>query len=314
MTALSLTETLSRQWGVLSRAQALEHLTPFEVRRQLRTEWCRLLPGVYGAFRGAPTEEQRRRAAQLYVGETGRLTDVWALSLAGVRFLPADTVVRMLCDWNTRRKSTGFVSVTRTRYLPERLDDNMVALAPVERALVDFGSRETDERTVRAVFCDAVQRRLAALSDVDKVAAHGPLLGRRLIGALRDELHDGIRSAPEADFRDIALSARGVPRPLFNPLIRLPDGRRISPDALLEDAPLIHETNGRLAHEEHDLFESMQERHDVLTAAGFTVLHNPPRRLLTARAIVQREWEQCYGRLSPTGLPPGIVLERRGPE
>jgi hypothetical protein len=223
-------------------------------------------------------------------------------------------MVRMLCDWNTRRKSTGFVTVTRTRYLPERMDDGGVAIAPVERALVDFGSRETHVRTVRAVYCDAIQRRLATLSDLDKVAEHGPHLGRGLIRVLLEELHDGIRSAPEADFRDIALSARGVPKPLFNPLIRLPDGRRISPDALVEEAPLVHETNGRLAHAEEDLFDAMQERHDVLTTAGFTVLHNPPGRLRTARAIVQREWEQCHARLPRTGLPPGVVLERRGPE
>lgn len=101
---------------------------------------------------------------------------------------------------------------------------------------------------------------------------------------------------------------------LFNSLLRLPSGRCISPDALIEECGLVHESNGRAAHEEEDLFESMQERHDVMTSAGLTALHNSPRRLLTAADVVEAEWRQCAARLAGRGLPAGVVLLRRGPE
>jgi response regulator RpfG family c-di-GMP phosphodiesterase len=50
----------------------------------------------------------------------------------------------------------------------------------------------------------------------------------------------------------------------------------------------------------------MQERHDVLTAAGFTVLHNSPRRLMRAPREVVAEVERCHVRYDGRGLPDGV--------
>jgi hypothetical protein len=305
---------LSAQQGVVSSSQARTVMTESALRVRLRRDWQIVLPGVYAAFRGPLTSSQQVRAALLYAGPSARITDAGALTEMDVRFVPEDSVVRVLVDWTVRRRSISFVSVTRTRYLPEPVVISGVPYAPLARALVDLGTRLDTRRDVCAVFADAVQRRLTSMEALSLEVLRGPRAGRSTNHEVMVDLTDGVRSAPEADFRRLAIACRGVPKPMFNALLQLPNGRYISPDALLPDAGLVHETNGRLAHEEDDLFSSMQERHDVMTTAGLTVLHNPPRRLLTAGPVVQREWSQCAGRLAGQGLPVGVTIVRLGPD
>lgn len=70
----------------------------------------------------------------------------------------------------------------------------------------------------------------------------------------------------------------------------------------------MHETNGVRFHAWGDAFESMQERHDAMTAAGLVVLHNAPRRLRVAPAAVLAEVERCFAANSGRGLPQGVHL------
>lgn len=105
----------------------------------------------------------------------------------------------------------------------------------------------------------------------------------------------------------------GLPAPLINALMQLPGGMKVSPDSLFLDAAVIHETNGRGPHAEEDAFESMQVRHDALTAAGFTVLHNTPRSITREPERVMRELLTCVTRNAGRGLPQGVILLRNGP-
>ena len=130
--------------------------------------------------------------------------------------------------------------------------------------------------------------------------------------AALEQVSAGIRSSPEGDFRALAEANPALPSLLYNPLLRLPCGMRIRPDALAPDAALIHETNGAVAHRRQDLFEDMQRRHDALTAAGFTVLHNSPARIRRNGAEVIAEFARCYRRLAPLGWPTGVALLDRG--
>ena len=52
----------------------------------------------------------------------------------------------------------------------------------------------------------------------------------------------------------------------------------------------------------------MQERHDAMTTAGLTVLHNSPRRIRARGETVLREFEACYRANAGRGLPPGVLL------
>jgi hypothetical protein len=254
-------------------------------------------------------------AAQLYCGNGVRFTDRVVLEAFGIRFLPDEDPEQLqaLIPWEQTRKSLSFLKVTRTRFLPEPQWVNGFPTTPLARALVDFGLRARDERVVLGVLADAVQRNKVSVGALEKALRIAPKQGRAATAAAIEALRAGIRSVPEQDFRAIAQGVR-TPPVLFNPLLQLPSGRRISPDALIEQCGLVHETNGRLAHAEDDLFESMQERHDVMTAAGLTALHNPPRRLLSDSRLVAIEWRQCARRQAGLGLPPGVSVLRRGPE
>jgi len=101
-----------------------------------------------------------------------------------------------------------------------------------------------------------------------------------------------------------------LPLLLYNCVLRLPDGRLVSPDALAPGAGLVHETNGAVAHRRADLFDDMQERHDAMTVAGLTVLHNTPMRLGAQPRLALAQVERCYLRLAGRGLPPGVTIVR----
>jgi hypothetical protein len=127
-----------------------------------------------------------------------------------------------------------------------------------------------------------------------------------------DKLGAGVRSAPEDDFRRLVLSSRVLPEPKWNCLLRLPDGRKVSPDALFIGSAVVHETNGRKFHSGFDDFDDMQERSDALVTSGLTVLHNSPRRIREDGQTVLAQVEQCHLRNDGRGLPEGVVLLRSG--
>jgi len=231
-----------------------------------------------------------------------------------VRYLPQDPVIRVLVDADVQRSSRDFVAIRRTIYLPRPAQSSEgLAMAPTARALTDFALRHDHERDVRAVLASAVQRRQVSIDELLAELDIAPARGRRRLVRVLEELGDGVRSAPEGDIRQLVAKSQILPKPLYNCLLRLPSGRKVSPDLLIEEAGLVHETNGRQPHAEEDDFDSMQERHDSMTAAGLTVLHNSPRLISRDGKRVLHELEQCYLRDAGKGMPPGVVILRRGP-
>lgn len=314
-TPVGLTQLIDRQHGVLSRKQALEHLSESALYERLGRHWQILLPGIYVTHTGPATDLQRLWGALLFGGEEAMLDDTTALREYGVNYLPEDTQTRLLVGDTVQRASRDFVAVRRTIYLPRPvIGRGGIRLAPKARALTDFALRYDDERTVRAVLASAVQRRQVSLDQLDRELKIAPARGRPRLTRVLDELHAGVRSAPEGDVRALVATSTVLPTPLYNCLLGLPNGRKISPDLLLEEAALVHETNGRKPHfADEDLFDSMQERHDTMTVAGLTVLHNSPRLVRTQGPRILADLEGCYLRDKGKGLPPGVVILRRSP-
>lgn len=298
----------ARQDGIVTRAQALEDLTVGELRQRLARTWTMTLPGVYATSRHALTDQQRRRAALLYAGDTAQLADVTALAKYGVRYLPAEDDVHVLIPADHHRASRGFVVVRRTHRLPEPRRIDGLSYVPPERALVEAAARIGQPQTAHALLADAVARRIAQVATLVEEVEHVTGRGSGVVRRAVMEIAGGARSAPEADFARLCRSSRELPHPMLNPVLILPDGRKVVPDALFPNSTLIHEVNGREFHAGEGLFESMQERHDAMTAAGLTVLHNSPRRIRRDAAAVLAEVVACYRRLRGQQLPAGVRL------
>jgi hypothetical protein len=303
--------------GILTRRQAMTCLEASEVDRRLGREWRVILPGVYATFTGELTNRHRRWAALLHAGDGSMLTDLDALRLMKVPYLPNDPFVRVLVDGAVQRASRDFVLIRRTTRLPKPRWVDGFPVAPTGRALADFVARYDDSRAAFAVAAAAVQTGRASVGDLIREAEYGPARGRPKVVRTINALNAGVRSAPEADFRALVLAQRGLPEPLWNSLIMLPGGQKISPDALFVDAGLVHETNGRdshsLAEAGEDAFEDMQRRHDLMVTSGLTVLHNVPRRLLREGKAVIAQVVTCFNRDTGRGLPEGVVILRPGP-
>ncbi|HVT64030.1 MAG TPA: hypothetical protein VHD81_02635 [Mycobacteriales bacterium] len=305
---MSLTALAAQQDGIVTRTQALAELSVSELRQRLAKSWSMTLPGVYATFRGELTHRQRSRAALLYAGESAQLADVTALARYGVRYLPPESDLYVLIPAEQHRASRGFVVVRRTHRIPEPRLIEGLSYCPPERALVEAAARIGVPQTAHAMLADAVNRRIAGVAALTEEAEHSTGRGAGVARRAVMEIASGARSAPEVDFVRLCRSSPELPEPLLNQVLVLPDGRRVIPDALFPGAPLIHEVNGREFHEGEDLFESMQERHDAITAAGLTALHNSPRRIRREGRAVLGEVVACYRRLAGQGLPPGVRL------
>jgi hypothetical protein len=305
-----LTTLLRSSSTVASRAEALQQISERELRSRLGRDWQVILPGVYITHRGPVSPDERRRAALKYAGPGGMLDDTTALVRYGVRYLPRDELVRVLVPDDVQRKSRDFVEIRRTIYRPTAMHMDGLPHAPLARALAHFALRHRDERDVLAVLADSVQRRLTTVEALHAEYKLAPARGKPQLHRVLEALDAGVRSAPEGDIRALVETSKVLPQPLYNPLVQLPSGRLISPDLLIVEAALVHETNSREHHEGEDVFESMQERHDEMTTAGLLALHNSPRMIAIAGRRVLSQLEECYLQRAGCGLPPGVTIIR----
>jgi hypothetical protein len=298
---LPLQQLIRRQDSVVSRAQVMRAgLSRHAIGYRLRDggPWRPLLPGVYLTLAGAPTQAQRETAAILYGGPRAVITGAAALRFYEFRLIPgqAGTVVDLLIPARAQRTSTGCVRVHRTSHMPSLWVAGPSArrYAPPARAVVDTARWLTDLREVRALVGDAVQNRHCAIAQLaDELGAAGrpkSALLRQVIA----EVTDGVRSAPEAELRDLIIKAR-MPLPLFNPRLYLPNGNFIAcPDAWWPEAGVAIEVDSREWHMAPGDWERTMTRHSNLGQYGIVTLHVTPRQLRADPASFLRKAANAY--------------------
>jgi len=139
-------------------------------------------------------------------------------------------------------------------------------------------------------------RSLHRLSDARTVVASGVQQHLRTMRQLADELagrHDardalfrrvlaevaaGIRSAPEAELREL-IRGSGLPAPLYNPDLYL-NGRFLSrPDTWWPQAGVAVEVDSKEWHLSPGDWQQTMRRHRRMTAAGIFVVHVSPDQL-----------------------------------
>jgi hypothetical protein len=298
---LELQKLIRRQDSVVTRAQVLRAgLTRHSISYRLRNDgpWRLLLPSVYLTLPSLPTQGQRETAALLYAGPNALITGAAALRYYEFRQIPpqGNDAVDILLPARFQRASTGCARVHRTAHMPL-----IWATGPAERryvyparAVADTARWLTDLRDVRALVGDAVQNRHCAVAQLTDELRDGGTPNGALLRKVIAEVADGVRSAPEAELRELMIKAR-LPVPLFNPRLYLPNGTFIaSPDAWWPDAGVAIEVDSRQWHLAPGDWERTMARHSDLGQYGIVTLHVTPHQLRSAPDAFLRRAANAY--------------------
>ena len=271
-----LARLLRLQYNVVARSQALEcGLTRGAITHRLRPggPWHQVLPGVYLAVTGTATADQRDIAALLYAGPQSVITGPVAVRRHNIRCAGLN-VLDVLVPADTRRKSTGFVQIQRTTRMPGDLYTiGPIRFTSLARAVADAARGMTRFSDVQALVCEAVQRGRCTLEELVQELDQGPSSGRRWYRMALAEVSEGIRSAAEAQLKNL-IDRSDLERPVYNADLYTLDGIFLGrPDAWFESAGVAGEVDSREYHMGAKDYEETTRRHNRMEAAGIHVLH-----------------------------------------
>lgn len=235
----------------------------------------RVFRGVY-ALHPRVSTRGRLRAAALACGAGAAISHRSAGALLGL-LDKGPVVIDVIAPGARGRKIDG-IRFHRVRP-PRREETGAVAGIPCTspaRTLVDLAGTVGD-RTLRSCFERAAQRKLLDVPAIE--ASMDPR--RRGIKSLQALVDHWRKAAPvakkgrlksplEAKVLPLLLQ-RGLPAPLFNAPVRIPNGR-IEVDFLWPDHRFVVEADSRDFHATHVAFERDRWRDRELMRAGYTSL------------------------------------------
>src|SRR5258705_3776572 len=225
---------LDRQLNVVSRGQLLTAgVNDMAMSRRVRAgTWQRLLPGIDLLVPAAVGTEQRRIAAALYAGPADQLTGVNALHWYGFRYAPITDKIHVLVPHAMRCRSSAFVVMQRTMAMDQNeRHAELYRLASPARAVVDTCRALTELRDVRAIVTEAVHRGHASPQALDAEIRRAARSRTALARLALTEIFAGIRSAPEAELRELTGRSSVLPLILWNTQLTTLDGRPLpTPD------------------------------------------------------------------------------------
>jgi hypothetical protein len=280
------------QFGVVGRSQALDcGLSRSAVDHRVRQDgpWRRLLPGIYATTTGEVTSNQRAMAALLHAGPRSVLTGATAVRRHRLRCAGLNEV-DVLVPAGVRRQSASFVRVIHTTRMPEDFfSTGSIRFVPVPRAVADAARGMTHLGDVRAVVAEAVQCRQCSVEMLISELNEGPVAGSRFYRIALGEIGDGIRSAAEADLREL-VDRSDLEKPMYNPRLYAADGTFIGmPDAWWQRAGVAGEVDSRQYHLGPEDHERTTMRHNRMQAQGISVLHFLPGTLRSKSPDVVRD-------------------------
>jgi hypothetical protein len=280
------------QFGVIGRSQALGcglSRSAIDHRVGQDGRWRRLLPGVYATTTGDVTPDQRAMAALLHAGAQSVITGATAVRRHRLRCAGLNEV-DVLVPADVRRQSASFVRVIHTSRMPERhYSTGQIRFAPLPRAVADAARGMTRLSDARAVVAEAVQHGRCSLEALITELNEGPVAGSRFYRIALGEIGDGIRSAAEADLREL-IGRSDLETPMYNPELYAADGTFIGiPDAWWQRAGVAAEVDSRQYHLSPDDYERTTMRHNRMEASGISMLHFLPSTLRSKSPIVLRD-------------------------
>ena len=271
-----LGELLDQQLCVVSRGQLLDlgmKDTAMQWRVRAGGPWQALLPGVYLGLTGAPNllAEGDGGAALRRAGQPHHR--------AGGPDAPRPAPARLTLEMVDVLVPGGRQRRQR-RLRPTTPDGSGAGAIRHERAVADGGGGAGGGgyragcsamlRDVRAVVADAVQRNRCTVATWPRNFSEAPIKGSAMFRSVLAEVADGIRSAAEADLRNLIRTAR-LPTPLYNASLYGGDVFIARPDAWWPEAGVTAEVDSRQWHLSPADRDRTRTRHDVMGAAG----HHP---------------------------------------
>jgi very-short-patch-repair endonuclease len=287
----ALDRVLREQEQIITRTQATEcGLSRPEIRHRIRPggPWQKLFPGVYLAVTGTPTQRQLEIAALRRAGPGSVLTGIAALRHQGVR-VPGSPLCTVLVPAGHHRQSRGYIRVWPTTRMPEFVfTDGAIRFTEAARAVADAARELGSFREVRAVAADAVQRRRCRIDQLADELRHAPVRQSAWLRRALAEVADGVRSAAEADLRDL-IRAHGLPPPLFNARLYVGSQFVAVPDAWWPALGVVVEVESREWHLSPEDWDRTLRRSTRMNALGINVMHFTPQRIRTEAAAVAAE-------------------------
>jgi very-short-patch-repair endonuclease len=272
---------------VLGRDEALRlGFTRNAIEHRLETaSWRRVLPRTY-LTHDTLTYDDRVRAALTFAGRAALLSGAVALADQGLRCVSRPDTMLVLVPRSTTCRSTAWVRIRRTRRMPERALLPGPRRAPLARAVADLALERRRLDDVSALVAEAVRRELCTIEELALELRAGPPNHSAYLRQAIDEVGDGAWSAPEARAATLMRRAH-LPQFEQNAGIDLPDGRYVIVDFLWRGLRAVLEIDSLEHHSLPADADATSDRHLVLEASGFSVVHRAPRYVITQpRAFV----------------------------
>jgi len=267
------------QDGVISRRQALPHLSEGAIRHRLVSRrWQVAHPGVYLTHSGPMTMRQRLWVASLAVGlgQPALLGGPSALAVLGMRGLDTRRVHVLVGARHQHRRPPLGVVTHRTRHLPIE-DQHRLGQPPCTmpaRSVVDAAQWARSDRDAVAVVAAAFQQRLVGVVDMEPVLARMTRVKRRqVIVAAVAAAAGGAESIAEVDFARLCRRGR-LPEPSRQVVRADGGGRRRYRDVYFDDWRLHVEIDGAQHMEVRSWYADMRQQNEI-TIAGERLLRFP---------------------------------------
>jgi hypothetical protein len=286
-----LNRVLGEQFGVISRAQALESgVSRGRLDHLVRPggRWQRILPGVYVVNTGAVSPDQRAMAALLYAGPKSLLTGAVAvrrhrLQCAGLN------QVDVLVPEDVRVRSAGYVRIVRTGRMPDKcLRTRRIRYVPLARAVADAARPMTSLGDVRALVAEAIQNGRCDVASLVAELNDGPVADSRFYRVALRERIAGSRSAAEGDLLTL-IGRSDLPEPMCNAELYSADGAFLGiADVWWQRAGVVAEVDSRRYHLSPADYKRTLMRHNRMAAHGINVLHFLPDTVKSEPSTVIR--------------------------
>lgn len=272
-------------------------------RCQVGGPWQRLLPGILLLTNALPTRQQLVDAALLYGGQGAQVTGLEACRRHGLTNLPGHYGVHLLVPEERRLHSTAYVTVERTKHLPQPVIRDDVPLAPLARAVLDAARRIKHHEPVRALLTEAVQRGRVPPQWLVHELETGSQRGTAVPRAVLKDITAGARSVAEIDAMRV-WERTGLPEPAWNVPLTDQDGNHLgTPDAWFAEVGLAWEIDSYEFHFHRGDYAETINRNARYAAAGIVVLQTLPTRLRTEPETVARELTAAYDAARSRGTP-----------